>query len=285
METELPKKLAAKKSLGQHFLHDQNAIADILMAARIRVGDKVLEIGPGTGILTDSLLKAGAHVLAYEKDDRAIPILKDKFATQIKSGQLNIIHGDYLESDTSDIIGTKHSYKIVANIPYYITGAIMQKALEATVQPELMVLMVQKEVADRIVAIDGKHSILSLSVWLFGEPGIIRYVPAESFSPPPKVDSAIILIDKINNDFFNKIQGSNPVSPNLSQVYEKVFKIIHTGFAHKRKFLFSNLSSLTDFANFTRLSDELSGMNPKIRPEDLSVGDWKTLILTLYKNM
>ncbi|MDE2172684.1 MAG: 16S rRNA (adenine(1518)-N(6)/adenine(1519)-N(6))-dimethyltransferase, partial [Patescibacteria group bacterium] len=162
----------AKKSLGQHFLTSKLVLAQIISAAALKPGERVLEIGPGTGILTEALLAAGAKLTAIEKDDRAIGFLQRKFALEIAEGRLNLIHGDVLESDTSLLASCPTPYALVANIPYYITGAILEKFLEYGPQPDRMILLVQKEVAERIVAHDGKESVLSLSVKAFGRPRI-----------------------------------------------------------------------------------------------------------------
>lgn len=264
-------KLIAKKSLGQNFLRDKNIVDEIVLAANLKSGDMVVEIGPGTGVLTKGLLQTEAQVFAYEKDDRAIPLLNEKFATEIREGNLKIIHADYLESNVEDAV--KKPYKIIANIPYYITGAIIKKSLESRVPPEAMVLMVQKEVAERIVAADGKHSILSLSVWLFGKPSIVRIVPAEAFNPTPKIDSAILKIADINYDFFNNLG-------NLEKKFDQVFKIVHAGFAHKRKFLIKNLGELVRPEKVTEAFSKNS-IDDKIRAEDLSFEKWKQLIKDL----
>lgn len=249
----------AKKSLGQNFLNSQAVIKDIVKAASLQEGDLTLEIGPGKGILTRGLLKAGAKVIAIEKDDRLIPILAEKFTEEIKSGQLAIIHGDILEPKTwaAQISGLK-KYKLVANIPYYITGQILRLFLEAENQPESMVLMLQKEVAKRIVAADQKESILSISVKIFGEPKYVKTVPAKYFSPAPKVDSAILQITQINKDKLGTIS------------VEKFFETLKKGFAQKRKFLKSNLKC--DQAVF-----EKCGLDPKVRAEDINLDQWRCL--------
>jgi 16S rRNA (adenine1518-N6/adenine1519-N6)-dimethyltransferase len=230
--------MRAKKSLGQHFLTSPHVVSKIIEASDIKKSedfrDKVLEIGPGTGILTQKLLEAGAQVLACEKDDRAIPILQQKFAKFIDDGSLELIHGDILTLDISKYGLKEGNYKIVANIPYYITGEILERFLEKTASPSSMVLMVQKEVADRIMARDDKQSILSLSIKMFGKPSYICHVSRGSFNPPPTVDSAVIKIDDISQEFFK--------SSNISSA--AAFAIIKSGFAHKRKLLIRNLESI-----------------------------------------
>ena len=192
----------AKKSLGQNFLKSKKALEAIVLAGEISENDTVLEIGPGQGALTEKLLETGAKIIAVEKDDRLIEFLKEKFSKEITSEKFEIIHGDILEIDL-DFLKNK-SYKLIANIPYYITGLIFRKFLSGNIQPEKIVILVQKEIADRIIARDGKESLLSLSVKVYGTPKKIMKVEKENFSPKPKVDSAILLIDTISKNFFKE---------------------------------------------------------------------------------
>src|SRR3989344_6801 len=224
--------MRTKKSLGQHFLNSPKIIGDIVSAGKVTKGDLVLEIGPGEGTLTSALLKTGASVIAVEKDDRLIPILQEKFAKEILSRQLTLIHNDILEINMSKtVFDIKKSYKVVANIPYYITGQIIRLFLETDRQPESMTLLVQKEVAERVVARDKKESLLSLSVKVYGEPKIIRVVGRGAFSPQPNVDSAILYIGNVSRKNFSEgsPRGKGGVDEKL------FFRIIHIGFAHKRK--------------------------------------------------
>ncbi len=257
--------LQAKKTLGQHFLNSRHVLEQIIEAAKISKGDRVLEIGPGTGILTQALLEAGANVIAIEKDDRAIDLLNEKFRGQISSKQLQIIRGDVLENTPDDL--PKDTFKVVANIPYYITGAILEKFLEGETRPTSMVLLVQKEVAERIVARDGKESVLSISVKAFGEPRLIAKVPRGAFTPPPTVDSAILAIENISDGLFVK----NDLD------IKRFFEIVKAGFAHKRKFAIRNLETVVEKEKLEKIW-EARGYDPKIRPEDMAVGDWIGII-------
>lgn len=251
-----------KKSLGQHFLNSPKIIADIVSAGKVVKTDLVVEIGPGEGVLTKALLETGANVVVVEKDDRLIPFLEEKFSKQISSGQLKLIHQDVLDYDLRKI--TKNSYKIIANIPYYITGQIIRMFLEADKQPESMVLLVQKEVAERIVARDKKESLLSLSVKIYGEPKITRTVGRGAFNPQPNVDSAVITIENISK---RKIDG----------VDEKLFfSILHAGFAHKRKQLLPNLSNLYKKEDLLR-AFEICQIDPRSRAEDIFLENWVML--------
>lgn len=257
-----------KKSLGQHFLNSPKIIADIVSAGKVTKTDLVVEIGPGEGVLTGALLETGAQTIVIEKDDRLIPFLEEKFSKEISSGQLKVIHQDILNYDLGEI--TKISYKIIANIPYYITGQIIRMFLETDRQPESMTLLVQKEVAERIVARDGKESLLSLSVKIYGEPRIVRAVGRGAFNPQPNVDSAVLNIEKISK---KKLGG----------VDEKLFfSVLHAGFAHKRKQLLPNLSSLYKKEDLLKIF-EVCKIDPKSRAEDVGLETWVKLCNTINK--
>ncbi|OHA17260.1 MAG: hypothetical protein A3C79_02980 [Candidatus Taylorbacteria bacterium RIFCSPHIGHO2_02_FULL_45_28] len=298
-------KLFAKKSLGQHFLNSTHVLRQIILAAHIQKGESVLEIGPGTGVLTRALLDAGANVIAIEKDSRAVGMLEQDFFNEIKSGTLKIIEGDVLdpnilktkiksdqlsensssenpESSNDSIIKPSHSgslnclilesskYALVANIPYYITGAILEKFLEYEPRPNRMVLLVQKEVAQRIVARDDKESVLSISVKAFGTPKIIAEVPPGAFTPPPTVDSAILSIENISDNLF-RAKNFPDVSKDLD--IPRFFRLVKTSFAHKRKFLARNLEVIFGQMGIEAIWKKL-GLDPKIRAEDLKVEQW-----------
>lgn len=258
--------LFAKKSLGQHFLTSQAALAQIVEAAALAPGERVLEIGPGTGILTSALMKTGAHVIAVEKDDRAIALLAQKFPT------LELHHADILEADKSALGLTNGEYALVANIPYYITGAILESFLEYAPRPNRMVLLVQKEVADRIVARDGKESILSVSVKAFGTPRMVAKVPRGAFNPPPTVDSAILTIEHISGAEFAR----------LNIDVKKFFAIVKAGFAHKRKLLRRNLEEVCSPEKISAAWQTLS-LDEKIRAEDMTVEQWVSLAQAISK--
>lgn len=261
--------LWAKKSLGQHFLNSKHVLSQIIEAGNIKNGEKILEIGPGTGILTEALLQSGANVIAIEKDARAIDLLNQKFSKEINDSKLKLVYADILETKEKDTENQENShipnepYSIIANIPYYITGAILEKFLEKGPRPTKMVLLVQKEVAERVVARDGKESVLSVSVKAFGNPSIVAKVPRGAFSPPPNVDSAILKIENIlNNQFIEK----NVDITNF-------FEIIKAGFAHKRKYLIRNLEEKINKNDLESIWSKL-GLNPKIRAEEITVSQW-----------
>jgi 16S rRNA (adenine1518-N6/adenine1519-N6)-dimethyltransferase len=256
------KKIFAKKTLGQNFLSNRNILKKMTDAANIKTGNKVLEVGAGFGALTEMILESGATVVAVEKDRRLIEKLENKFATQIGNNKIKILSGDILEVFPK-ISAELKDYVIVANIPYYITGAFIRMVLEGKFPPKKMVLMVQKEVANRIVASDGKESILSISVKAYGKPTYIDTVKRGSFSPAPNVDSAILLVDKISKDFFKSTSEEN------------FFKLIHAGFGSKRKQLQGNLKKI--FGSETEELLQKASIDPKSRAEDLSIVQWKKL--------
>ena len=278
------KKSRTKKALGQNFLKSESALRKIIEAGEIKKDDVILEIGPGRGALTSKLLEYAGVVVAIEKDRELFEFLKIKFAKDIKAHTLILVCEDILKLDDSYAvlvfanglagIGTQRtedlsknskprSYKIIANIPYNITGAILKKFLTAKNQPERMVLLVQNEVGKRIAARDGKESILSISVKAYGEPKIVMKVPARYFSPSPKVDSAIISIKNISRRIFEE-HGINE---------EEFWKIVKAGFAHKRKKLSSNLKNYTG-ENYT--GEPCVNLGNK-RAEDSSLADWIAL--------
>jgi len=264
-------KYRPKKSLGQNFLKSHAAIRKIIEAGEIKSDDVVLEIGPGKGALTEKLLESAGQVIAVEKDDELFDFLKEKFEKEIKIKKLILINDDILNFNAKAYSLRPRAYKIIANIPYNITGAILKKFLTDELQPSSMVLLVQKEVAQRIVAHDKKESLLSISVKAYGKPKIIAKVPARYFSPVPKVDSAIIKISNISRENFKN--SSKLVNLPGRQVLdeEKFWKILKTGFAHKRKKLLSNLKVLD--LNKNELEKQIGSK----RAEELSVLEWINL--------
>ena len=268
--------IQAKKSLGQNFLKNKGVLEKITETGDLSSKDIVLETGPGEGALTEKLLEKGCKVIAVEKDHCLIDLLKEKFENEIKKGQLILIEGDILEFSPTENGLKPDEYKIIANIPYYITGSFLRKFLEENTAPSKIVLMVQKEIADRIVAKDSKESILSMSVKAYGEPKIIMKVSKGSFKPMPKVDSAILLIENISKNFFISFGDLT------SKWEEKFFEILKAGFAHKRKILISNLKNCFE-KNGKDLSEVFVNLNlsKKIRAEDLKLEDWKKLLLSL----
>lgn len=240
-----------KKSLGQHFLHTRHYLEMAADAASVQKGETVLEIGPGEGALTAVLLERGARVVALEKDARLIDVLEEKFAGEA----FEIIEGDALEYEPKF-----KKYKVVGNIPYYITGALFKKFLSGEAQPQTLVFLIQKEVAERI-ARSKKESILSLSIKAYGTPLYIKSVPAGAFVPPPKVDSAILAVTGISRGKFKNKKHE-----------ERFFELLRTGFGQKRKLLASNLKNFVDMAAL-----ESAGIDPKARAEDVPLEAWLAL--------
>jgi 16S rRNA (adenine1518-N6/adenine1519-N6)-dimethyltransferase len=257
--------LFAKKSLGQNFLISPGIVDRIVAAGEIRPGETVIEIGPGKGALTAALIRAGAKVKAIEKDDRLIPVLDQTFAAEKARGDFELFHDDVMEL-TPDKLANRiaGSYKVIANIPYYITGQIIRLFLSLPHKPENMVLMVQKEVANRIVARDGKESILSLSVKAYAIPELVVSVARGNFFPIPNVDSAVIKLSAIRNPFVDQAGE------------ERFFEIVKAGFAQKRKKLSSNLGAIADKGSISAAFAELN-ITENERAEDLPLQTWLRL--------
>lgn len=264
------------KHLGQNFLTSKKIIEDIIRAADLSPDDVVLEAGPGKGILTEAILGKipRGKLIAVEKDKRLVEYLNKKFAAVYSN--LGIIYGDILKFDFARYSLPVTRYIIVANIPYYITSRFLRKFLESDYQPSRMVLMLQKEVAERIACPNGcKESILSISVKAYGEPKIIKKVPAEFFSPKPKVDSAILLINNISKDFFTKNKLDE----------KKFFELVRLGFSHKRKLLKSNLKHTLNVRHSVANIESVfgnCGISQNARAEDLKLGDWRCLAKGLH---
>jgi 16S rRNA (adenine1518-N6/adenine1519-N6)-dimethyltransferase len=251
-----------KKSLGQNFLHNPFYLSLIADTANIAPGERVLEVGPGEGALTRELLARGAKVTAIEKDHRLIPILKKTFAKEIKKGQFTLFEGDALEMSLTQV-KIRGAYKVVANIPYYITGALIKKFLSEKKPATSLVLLVQKEVAQRI-AREKKESILSLSVKVYGEPHYVKTVPRGAFNPAPNVDSAILEINNISRTHLKDAAAE-----------AKFFTLLKTGFGQKRKLLKRNLEKLLG-ANADAMFKK-GNIPDNARAEDISLDQWLSL--------
>ena len=248
--------------LGQHFLTGTWAAHKLTESVGVREGETILEIGPGKGALTRELLSTGKSVVAIEKDEALVEQLHTTFAAEINSGLLRIVSAD-IRDVTAESLGLER-YVVAANIPYYITGEIVRQFLTTAVQPRAMALLVQKEVADRIIARDHKESILSLSVKAYGVPKSIAKVSRGNFSPPPSVDSAILLVDDISKKYFTDLTE------------EDFFAVVRAGFSSKRKFLLSNLSGQFEKVRVQEAFDAC-GLSHKVRAEDVSLEQWRIL--------
>jgi 16S rRNA (adenine1518-N6/adenine1519-N6)-dimethyltransferase len=267
-EPEYPEKFTHKKSLGQNFLTSDVVPKWLCLAGDVTAGDTVLEIGPGAGALTKILLQTGATVTALEADMRVVTILEETFASEIESGKLRLIHGDARTLSVAALGFEDKKFKVVANIPYYLSGFLLRTLLESTVQPTTLVFLMQKEVVER-VARGTKESILSLSVKAFGVPKYIKTVTRGHFNPKPAVDSAILQI--------NAITSTNFDSKAEQELY---FELLHLGFGQKRKQLLSNFTHIYDRETLTQL---FTSLNIKLdaRAETLPLSVW----LQLTKNL
>lgn len=271
----------AKKSLGQHFLRSDRALREIIEAAALSGNDTVLEIGPGEGVLTAELLQYAGRVVAIEKDEELFAHLSERFAKEIASGKLELISGDVLAFSPITYNLKPNTYKLVANIPYNITGAIFEQFLSSSVHPSRMVVLIQKEVAERIVARTRstssgqarKQSILSVAVAVYGTPRIVSRVPRGAFAPAPAVDSAILAIEGISRKNFRT--GDEETN---------FFKLLRAGFAHKRKLLIRNLESVIS-RDILLKSFETCSISPAARAETLSVSDWILLNQIVFKKL
>lgn len=253
--------LAPKKSLGQNFLIDPTALEKIVQAAGIG-SSAVLEVGPGLGSLTRVLAQAAGRVVAVELDNALIPVLED-----VLGGMPNveIVHGDILELDPARLMGPGE-YAVVANIPYYITSALIRHLLEAEVKPSRLVLTVQREVAERIVAGPGEMSLLALGVQVYGQPKIVARIPAGAFYPPPNVDSGVVRVD---------LYAEPAIPPGQIETF---FRLAKAGFGQKRKTLRNSLSAGISWpATQTAALLESAGIDPQRRAETLSMDEWRGL--------
>lgn len=263
----MAEKFEHKKSLGQHFLNSDYAPKKMCDAAAVKRGDVVVEVGPGTGALTKELLARGAIVIALEADLRAIESLQVTFADELAEKQLLLHHHDARSIDPGQFDLKTGEYKVVANIPYYISGLLFRMFLETKIQPNTLVFLVQKEVAERI-ARDKKESLLSLSVKVFGDPTYICTVKRGHFTPPPAVDSAIIAVNNITK---GKL-GSVP--------QKDFFEILHFGFGQKRKQLLGILGQHYEKERVRAVLNILQ-LKETVRAEDIDVKTWVSLVFHL----
>ena len=257
MKRTSPKKRRGAR-LGQHLLTNPAIARAVAEAAGVTAGDMVLEIGPGTGMLTRELLKLGAYVVAIEKDSMMIEVLKRAFTKEIAEGSLELKEGDARQL-TPDEVFPRGGYKVAANIPYYITGELVRECLTAQNQPHALAFLVQKEVAERI-ARSKKESILSLSVKAYGEPKYVRTVSKGNFNPMPSVDSAILAIRNISRKNFEHVSE------------EAFFRVVKAGFAQKRKTLAGNLKRAFGESALQAIVD--CGVPEKARAEDVPLEKW-----------
>ena len=287
--------LDPKKSLGQNFLLDEAALRAVVDAAELTADDTVLEIGPGLGMLTQGLAARVARVVAVELDDRLISVLRAAFVTR---EHVTIVHGDILAldpavlvgptvgasaadlADSADAASSSHlsaqavdssrvdngrvgDYKVVANLPYYITSPVLRHLLEASTPPKTIVVMVQKEVAERICAAPGALSILAVSVQFYAQPEIIRTVPAAAFYPQPKVDSAVLRL----------ALRPQPAVTDIAPA--RFFGVVRAGFSQKRKQLLNSLSGGLGLAKpDVEAALVAAAVDPTRRAQTVTLDEW-----------
>ena len=264
--------LRARKGLGQHFLVDDEALERIIAAAELTPSDVVLEVGPGLGVLTEQLAQRAGWVIAIELDDTLAGILRKRLAS---FRNVTIVNEDVLKTDPVALLEEQKAkspagvdssrYKVVANLPYYITSPTLRHFLEAPLKPELMVLMVQKEVAEEITARPGRMSLLSLSVRLYSEPALVAIVPAQSFYPAPAVDSAILKIK-----LFAK--------PAVAVDIDGFFQVVRAGFRAARKQVGNSLAQGLELPKAEAMALlEKADIDSQRRAETLTLEEWARL--------
>ncbi len=252
--------ISPSKSKGQNFLVDENIVNKIATATELE-GEIVLEVGPGLGVLTEKLLVAAGKVIAVELDRKIIPFLRNKFKEEIKKGKLDLVEADILSVNLRDLGLDDFNFKLVANLPYSVTSKVFRLFLELGPKPNEIVVMIQKEVAQRMVALPGGMNLLALSAQFYSEPKILFGVGRNCFWPAPEVDSAVISL---------ALKKELPLTEP-----KQMFRLARIGFASKRKQLHNNLSvGLKEDSQ--KIKDIFSGFgwDEKIRAQDLSLEDW-----------
>lgn len=260
-----------KKRLGQHFLSDPHHLERIASAADLSPQDVVLEVGPGTGTLTSVLLARSRLVVAVELDERLVAHLQERFAHEPR---LHLIHGDILALDPGALVaraaGPDVPYKVVANLPYYITSAVLRHLLESQRPPTLLVVTVQEEVARRMCASPPEMSLLAVSVQFYGEPRIVHRIPRGAFFPVPEVDSAVVRVDVF----------PEPRVPVPDRAL--FFRVVKAGFGQRRKQLRNALAAGLGISR-QRMGEILAqaGIDPRRRAETLTLEEWARLVWTI----
>jgi 16S rRNA (adenine1518-N6/adenine1519-N6)-dimethyltransferase len=257
--------LRPDKKLGQNFLLDQNILDKIVAAAELTPGDVVLEIGAGTGALTERLAQQAESVIAVEIDRRLMSLLQSALADL---NNVTLIQGDILTLDLASLIGGANvPYKVVANLPYYITSAVLRHLLEATPKPQQMIVTVQREVAERIVAKPGEMSLLAVSVQFYGHPELLFRIKPGSFYPAPEVESAVVRL----------VPRTEPPVPQHEQ--GAFFRIVRAGFSQRRKQLHNALSAGLDPSSGHEIATTLRkiGIDPRRRAQTLNLEEWSKI--------
>jgi 16S rRNA (adenine1518-N6/adenine1519-N6)-dimethyltransferase len=253
---------SAKKSLGQHWLEDPATLESIINTAEVGPADTILEIGPGLGSLTQLLTVRSGRVIAVELDKQLAESLKEK----VTAANLEVLNEDILRLDFGQLPA---AYKLVANIPYYLTGNLLRLLSDTNNPPQLAVLLVQKEVAERIAAEPGKLSIIAVIAQLNWQVELGNIVPAELFAPPPKVDSQVLILRRRSDSLFTDID-------------DQFYRLIKIGFAQPRKTLLNNLSNgLHASKEETAAIFKKANISPGRRPQTLSLDEWHSLHLAV----
>jgi 16S rRNA (adenine1518-N6/adenine1519-N6)-dimethyltransferase len=259
--------LPAKKHFGQHFLRDKNLLQKIVRDSGVPEGSTVLEIGPGEGTLTETLLE-NHNVVAIEKDRDLFDHLEKTFSEHIAKGTLRLVHSSILDYDLS----TLGDYSVVANIPYNITGQIMRYLLQTENQPDSLHVVIQREVAERIVVQNStsKHSLLSLSVQCYGDTSIGFHINKSAFVPPPKVTSSLLHVTNISKKYFENFDE------------ECFFGLVKGAFSQKRKTFLSSID--TNYREDLKALLEDQNIETTVRPEDILLGQWQKITQTYCHN-
>ena len=258
-----------KPKLGQHFLRSKYVLETIIKESQIEPTDTILEVGPGKGVLTEALLKKAGRVIAVEKDARLVEHLRLLFSEALAEGKLVLVHADVRKIDFKKYNIVDGHFKLIANIPYYITGELLRLFFGGTCKPNHAVILIQKEVAWRI-ARSKKESVLSLSIRVYGTPRYAKTVSRKAFNPPPNVDSAVLVVSNISRANFKKV--SEPF----------FFTLIKQGFSQKRKLLLGNLRNIFP-PQPLEAAFEILAIPEKIRAEDVPLEVWLPLATHLQK--
>jgi 16S rRNA (adenine1518-N6/adenine1519-N6)-dimethyltransferase len=256
----------AKKSLGQHWLSDDATLQAMCDAAEVSAADTVLEIGPGVGTLTQKLVEKAREVVAVEFDERLAAALP----RHVPSPNLQVVHDDILRFNLTTLPA---GYKVCANIPYYLTSNLLRTLSESANPPKIIALLVQKEVAQRVAAKPGDMSLLSVTTQWYYAPELRQVVPANLFTPPPKVDSQILKLRRREEPPFKNVDT------------KRLFQIVKAGFSQRRKTLLNSLSAglRLDKPTITKIL-QAANLDPTMRPQELSLSDWHTLYKCLAAN-
>lgn len=260
MSSDIP---FAKKSLGQHWLYDVASLEAMVKAADVQPGDTVLEIGPGLGTLTEILVKRAKQVIAVEFDN----ILANTLPGRVQVSNLTVVESNILGFDFTNL---PPGYKIVANIPYYLTSNLIRVISETSNPPSAAVLLVQKEVAERVAAGPGEMSLLSVTAQFYWQVSLAQKVPARLFTPPPKVDSQILVLNKLDKPKFTDVDP------------KQFFRMVKAGYSQRRKTLLNSLSAglQLDKGAVKTICESVS-IDPARRPQTLGLDEWYNLYLSL----